>query len=215
MIPALARHGLRPVGAFHPGPEDGAPEGAGTLVLIGADGGAMWRAFSAAPEAADGAPDPLDRWSRRVIGAVAAGIGARAVFPFDGPPWPPFVRWAARGEGSRPSPVAMPVSPTRGLWASYRGALALAERLELPAAPAGAPCPACPAPCLAACPVDAFAGGRYDVAACTAHVASRAGTACRSGCLVRRSCPAGTGAEPPAAQRRFHMTAFLAAQARD
>ncbi|HUF56918.1 MAG TPA: ferredoxin [Thermohalobaculum sp.] len=212
MIAGLAAHGLKAVGAFHPGPGDGAPPGTGTLVLVGAAGGRMWRVFSAAPEAADGAPDPLDRWSRRVIGGIAAGIGARAIFPFDGPPWPPFVRWAARGEGSRPSPVAIPVSPTRGLWASYRGALALAERLELDGARPAPPCPACPAPCLTACPVDAFAGGRYDVAACTAHVASPEGVACRSGCLVRRACPAGAGATPPEAQRRFHMTAFLAAR---
>ena len=213
MIPELAPHGLRAVGAFHPGPADGAPPGTGTLVLIGADKGRMWPIFAASPEVGDERPDPLDRWSRRVIGAVAARIGASAVFPFDGPPWPPFVRWAARGEGARPSPVAMPVSPTRGLWASYRGALALSQRCELPVSPPP-PCPACPAPCTGACPVDAFAGGRYDVAACARHVASPAGAPCRSGCLVRQACPAGTGWAPPEPQRRFHMRAFIAAQGR-
>ena len=32
----------------------------------------MWEVFSGSPEASDGRPDPLDRWSRRVIGNLAA-----------------------------------------------------------------------------------------------------------------------------------------------
>lgn len=215
MIPALVPHGLAVVGGFHPTTEDGAPPAARTLLLIGADGDRMWEVFHRSAEASDGAADPLDRWSRRVIGSVAAQIGAEALFPFGGPPWQPFIRWAALGEAARVSPVVMQVSPSRGLWASYRGALALQERLNLPDWPSHDPCHGCPAPCLSACPVDAFADGRYDVAACTAHVASPAGTACRSGCLVRRACPAGVAAEPPELQRRFHMDAFLAARRSD
>lgn len=209
---ALAPHGLAPVGAFHPAGEDGVPAGIATLVLVGADGARLWPVFTASPEFGDGAPDPLDRWSRRVLGAVAAGLGARALFPFDGPPYLPFQRWAARGEGARPSPVAMQVSPGRGLWLSYRGALGLAARLELaPAAPP--PCPSCSAPCRTACPVDAFAGGAYDVAGCLAHITSAAGRACREGgCLVRHACPAGRATAPPRAQSAFHMRAFIRAR---
>ena len=170
----------------------------------------MWPAFAASAEHGDGAPDPLDRWSRRVLDTVAAEFGGTALYPFSGPPWQPFLRWAARGEGSRPSPVRMPVSPTRGLWAAYRGALALPARLPLPVAPDIDPCLGCPAPCLTACPVDAFAGESYDVPACVAHAAGPDGAACRDGCLVRRACPVGQA--PGLAQRRFHMAAFLAAQ---
>ncbi len=206
---ALSAHGLAVVGGFLPGPEDGAPEGCETLLLIGADGPALWEAFRAAPEAGDGARDPLDRWSRRVIGEIARGCGADALFPFGGPPWRPFIAWAARAEGARPSPVGMLASPRRGLSASYRGALALRERLVLEP-PAAHPCPSCPAPCRTACPVGAVSGGVYDVAACVAHVSSPEGAACRNGCLVRLACP--VGALPPEAQRRFHMAAFLAAQ---
>lgn len=207
---ALAAEGLAPVGAFHPGPDDGAPPGAATLVLVGADGAAMWPAFAASPEHADGRPHPLDRWSRRILDRVAADLGARPVYPFDGPPWPPFVRWAMRGEGSRVSPVAMPVSPVRGLWASYRGALVLSETIDLPPRSAGDPCGPCPQPCRSSCPVGAFAGGRYDVAVCVAHVETPEGAACQDGCLVRRACP--VGRPPPVVQRRFHMAAFLAAR---
>jgi len=207
---ALSPFGLAAVGGFHPEPGDGAPAGTGTLFLVGPDGGAMWPVFAASPERTDGAPDPLDRWSRRVLDAVAAELGATALYPFSGPPWQPFVRWAARGEGSRPSPVKMPVSPWRGLWAAYRGALAFPDRLPVPAVPDTDPCLGCPAPCLTACPVDAFAGESYDVAACVGHAAGPEGAACRDGCLVRMACP--VGAAPALAQRRFHMAAFLAAQ---
>lgn len=214
---ALAPHGLAAVGAFHPDEGDGAPEGTGTLVLVGARAGTpgdgLWEVFTASPEFADGNPDPLDRWSRRVLEATAAVLGARALFPFGGPPWLPFQRWAARGEGAQSSPVGMQVSPARGLWLSYRGALGFPERLPLPTPPRPAPCPACPAPCLTACPVDAFAGGAYDVGRCVAHITSSRGRACREGgCLVRHACPAGRSTAPPRAQCAFHMEAFIRAR---
>lgn len=214
---ALARHGLAPVGAFHTAPGDGVPEGIATLVLVGQRGGALWRAFTASAEFVDTRPDPLDRWSRRVIEEIAARTGGRALFPFDGPPWLPFPRWAARGEGARPSPVGMQVSPARGLWLSYRGALGFTTCLDLPrGAPDDPPCPACSAPCLTACPVDAFARGTYDVDRCVAHVTSPAGSACREGgCLVRHACPAGRAVTPPAAQSAFHMAAFVRARLGD
>jgi hypothetical protein len=211
VIVAVRATGLDVVGAFHPGPDDGVPGQVGTLALLGPSGGAMWAAFRASVEAGDGRADPLDRWSRRVIDGLAARLGAVAFYPFGGPPWHPFQRWAARGEGAVASPVAMQASPTRGLWASYRGALGFAGRLALAPPAAPSPCLDCPAPCLTACPVSALAGGAYDVAACVAHVTSPAGTACRKGCLVRAACPAGAGMDLSAGQRTFHMAAFLAA----
>ena len=210
------RTGLGLVGAFHPAPDDGAPAGLATVVLLGPADRTMWAIFRGSAEAHDGLPDPLDRWSRRVIAEIAERLGAVALFPFDGPPWHPFQRWAARGEGAVTSPVGMQVTPGRGLWASYRGALGFCARLPLhPLAHdhGGDPCLGCPAPCLTACPVHAFAGGRYDVPACVAHVSAAEGGACLDGCLVRASCPAGAGLDLPAEQRRFHMTAFLRAQA--
>ncbi|MGF1446641.1 MAG: ferredoxin [Pikeienuella sp.] len=206
----LSRHGLGIVGAFHPGAEDGAPEGCRTLALIGANGPRMWDVFAASPEATDGEADPLDRWSTRVIGAIAAAEGAEALFPFGGPPHQPFLRWAAQGEGCRPSPVGLPVSPQRGLWASYRGALAYSARLPLAPPTGRTPCAPCAAPCRSACPVGALTPTGYDVAACAAHLARPEGAACRHGCLVRAACPIGT--PPPEAQRAFHMAAFAAGQ---
>lgn len=204
--------GLGVVGWFHPEPEDGAPEGIGTLVLLGPSDGVLWALFRSSGEFADGLPDPLDRWSRRIVDGLAARLGASALYPFGGPPWHPFQRWAERGEGAVKSPVAMQVSPERGLWMSYRGALAFAQRLPLPPRPADVPCHGCPAPCVTACPVDALGRSGYDVQRCVAHVAGPDGEPCRRGCLVRVACPAGIGAAPPVEQRAFHMAAFLSAQ---
>ena len=204
--------GLAIVGAFHPTLEDRVPDAVGTLVLLGADGPDLWEAFAASPEHMDGAEHGMDRWSARVIGDLAGQLDATALFPFGGPPWNAFQHWAVRGEDAVSSPVRMQATAARGLWASYRGALAFAGRIALPDRAAANPCLDCAAPCLTTCPVEAFAGDSYNIPRCTAHVQSPAGTACQTGCLVRKACPAGHAMELPEAQRRFHMTAFLRAQ---
>ena len=181
-----------------------------SIALIGADGNRMWNIFSRSAETLDGRPNPLDRWSVRAISSVAKALGARALFPFGGPPWRPFGDWAREGEGARASPVAMQVSPMRGLWMSYRGALGFRGRGKIRRPAGDDPCLECPAPCLSACPVNAFSGGDYNVSECTRHLNAPAGEVCLSGCLVRMACPVGKA--PPLAQRRFHMRAFLAAR---
>lgn len=196
-------------GAFHPGPEDGAP-GCGTLLLLGPDEPRFWARFAESPEHGDGTPHPLDRWSKRVIGDLAARWDGQALFPYDGPPWHPFLRWAEASGRCAPAPVGLLVHDTAGLMVSFRGAVTLPERIDLPVPPA-TPCPTCAIrPCETACPVGAIAPGKdYDVPACRAHVRSPAGIDCRSeGCLVRRACPVSARIERPAAQAAFHMAAF-------
>lgn len=202
--------GLSVVGGFHVDADDDLPNIA-TLLLLGSDSADMWAAFQDSHEATAERSNPLDRWSSRVVGALASELGARPFLPFGGPPWHPFQKWAARGEAATSSPVIMQATPTRGLWASYRGALGFANTLALPVWPDKAPCAPCPAPCKTACPVDAFSDGAYDVPRCTAHVQSPEGSACRDGCLVRSVCPAGKALDLPLAQRQFHMEAFLRA----
>jgi epoxyqueuosine reductase len=209
-IDTLARgSGLTVMGALHPGPEDGAPPGAGTLVLLGPDGVAFWETFRASPENRDGVPDPIDRWSTRVIVAMAARLGAIALFPFTGPPWLPFTAWARRTGAAWDSPVGMLVHRRAGLFVSFRGALALPARLPLPAA-GHRPCDSCAAPCRTACPANAFAPPGYDVAACHGLLETAAGRGCMArGCAVRRACPIGqTGRGEE--QSAFHMAAFHA-----
>ena len=205
--------GLVVRGAFHPDPADGID--AGTLVLLGFAGRAGWPAFAASAEAADGAPHPLDRWSRRVVDALAAACGGVALYPFGGPPWQPFQRWAMRAEAVHPSPLGLLIHPAFGLWHSYRGAIALPERRALPEPdPRPSPCAACAGrPCLSACPVGAFAVAGYDVDACAAHIAAPAGAGCMgAGCAARLACPVGAAHRYDAAQAGFYMRAFRASR---
>jgi hypothetical protein len=204
---ALSAEGLTRLGGFHPDPADDLP-GTGTLVLVG-PAQDFWRHFGAAPERVDGAPDPLDRWSARVLGAIARAQGARALFPFGGPPWRPFVTWARRSGWAHVSPVGLLVHPEAGLWLSFRGALAFATRLDLPPPPPN-PCDSCTArPCLSACPVGALGPAGYDTAACHGFLDSPPGGTCMAGgCQVRAACPVSRGWHRDPAQSAFHMEAF-------
>lgn len=209
---ALAGHGLIARGAFHPEPADGAPAWAGTLLLTGNVGPAMWRAF-AADMPAD--PDPLDVWCGAVLADLARRFDATSLLPSEGPPYLPFQRWAMRAADVSRSPLGILIHPDYGLWHGYRGALAFADRLELPPRAARpSPCATCSdRPCLSACPVAAFAEDRYDVPACAAHLRSDAGTECMTlGCRARHACPVGRDHAYEPAQAAFHMRAFLAAR---
>ncbi|MEM9319845.1 MAG: ferredoxin [Pseudomonadota bacterium] len=196
------------MGAFHPKPDDGAPPGTGTLILLGPAEPGFWDRFTASPEFSDGAADPLDRWSTRIISAIAAEFGAQALFPFGGPPYQPFIAWAKRSGRAWQSPVTLLVHDTAGLMVSYRGALALRERLSLPLGP-NRPCDTCSAPCLTACPAGALGGAGYDLDTCHRFLDTRHGSECLGkGCAVRRSCPISQsyGREP--VQSAYHMGIF-------
>lgn len=202
--------GLRVRGALHPGLKDGAPDGTGTLLLLGPDEPGFWALFSLSPEYLDGRPDPLDRWSKRVVSALAKDWEGHALFPSDGPPYAPFLSWALTSGRAWSSPVGMLVHDAAGLFISYRAAIALPVRLAL-TTPDPKPCDACPQPCQTACPVGALAPGQaYDVARCKTHIASDAGRTCRTaGCLVRRACPVARDFTRRPEQSAFHMRAFL------
>ncbi|MGR3372220.1 MAG: ferredoxin [Pseudooceanicola nanhaiensis] len=207
---AAAAHHLGVYAALHPEADPHLPQGTRTLLLLGPREPGYWPALTAGPEWRDGRPDPVDRWSRRVIGALAESFGARAVFPFGGPPFLPFVSWALASGWVQSSPVNLLVHGEAGLWVSFRGALALRERLAIPPPPAP-PCPACSGqPCRTACPVAALTPAGYDTAACKAFVTGPEGHACRTGgCQVRSACPAGQRHGRLAAQSAYHMTQFL------
>lgn len=194
---AIAPHGLMVMG------HDGA------RVLIGTDA-AWWNVFTKSPEYRDQARDPVDHWSKRIIGQLASQLGTEAHFPSDGPPYAPFIAWALGTGRFWQSPTGMMIHDTAGLMISIRGALTLNR--PLPASmPGVSPCETCTArPCVSACPVNALnAEAPYDVPACKAYLDTPAGTDCMSkGCKVRRACPISQRFARPKAQSAFHMKAF-------
>jgi hypothetical protein len=218
VLTAIARTGLVLRGAFRleESERSGALADVGAIVLAGMAGREGWSGFAASPEARDGFDNPLDRWSRRLIETLAADLGARAFFPFGGPPYWPFQQWARRAEPVHPSPIGILIHPRYGLWHSYRGALGLRDALDIPEpAAVVSPCESCTGRwCLSACPVGAFSGFGYDVAACAGHVKSAAGADCMaSGCRARRACPVGSEHAYGPEQANFFMRAFLRGQA--
>ncbi|THD85877.1 ferredoxin [Aliigemmobacter aestuarii] len=206
----LSAQALSVLGGFHAGPGDDLPQGTRTLLLIGPREPGFWPHFTASAEWQDGAPDPMDRWSRRVIGRLACDLGGKALFPFGGPPYRPFFSWALRTGRVWQSPIRLLVHDRAGLMVSFRGALALRESVALPPPPPASPCDGCAAkPCLTACPSGALTGEGYDVPACQAFLHRPEGAPCMDeGCAVRRACPVSRAYARMAEHSAYHMRQF-------
>ena len=199
------------------------------LALVGNIGSSYWSHFSQAPEFADGAPHPLDRWSRRVAEDISQRLSMQAVYPFDGPPYFPFQQWASRAEGLEQSPIGVMMHSEFGLWHSYR--FALLGRFASPGTGLEAekvvdtnmsadqpgtvsPCLNCVTkPCLHTCPVAAFDASGYAVDQCADYLQQTPQADChQQGCLARYACPVAPQLRYVAAQGRFHLQAFLHAR---
>lgn len=208
---ALSAHGLMVRGGFHSGPDDHVPSDIQTLILVGNAGPDMWRVF------ADQMPDdanPMDTWSKTVIDDIAAQFDATPAYPFAGPPYHPFQKWAMKADTVLQTPIGPLIHPTFGMWHAYRGALLFKDTLDLPTqTDAASPCDTCAdKPCMNTCPVGAFTSDGYDVPECRAHIGSPTGSDCLdNGCLARRACPIGQDYIYEPAQAEFHMRHFLKA----
>ena len=190
----------------------GAP--AKSVLLVGQAGAAPWPHFLRWREQqAQAIANPLDTWSREVIGAVGRKFGARAVSPSD-KPYLPFQQWAMRAEGLKPSPLGILMHPRYGLWHAYRGALLFEDEIAVGQAYASIHlCDTCVAkPCMKSCPVDAYSPGGFAYQSCLAHVRGSNGSPCRTGgCLDRNACPYGLAYRYPTEAQAFHMASFLRA----
>ncbi len=187
-----------------------------SIALVGNIGSSYWPVFSQSPEYQDGQPDPLDRWSRRIAEPVAKAFGATPIYPFEGPPYHPFLQWAKRAEALSQSPIGLMIHPIYGLWHSYRFALLFSslQQPDTPAISVESPCQTCEGqPCLHHCPVDAFSPKGYDVDTCAAYLKQTPDARChQEGCLARNACPVGYAYRYEPAQHTFHLRAFLGAR---
>ena len=204
----IVAESFTPLGWFAALPRDGLPGDTQSVLLIGNAGPAMFQRFA---RERNSERDQLDDWTRETIDRLAASLGASAVYPFGAPTYP-FLRWAERSGAGRASPLGLSIHPVFGLWHAYRAALLLPTLFDGPASVSAVhPCDTCAdKPCLTSCPVTAFHGAHYDVAACVGHLRSDSGQPCLSGgCLARRACPVGQEYAYQPQQARFHMHAFL------
>ncbi|HEY6629971.1 MAG TPA: hypothetical protein VIZ90_00830, partial [Rhizobiaceae bacterium] len=160
---ALSGNGLILRGGFNFAPVETAPPGpsgpaAKSVLLVGQAGEGPWPHFLRWRQSQPhDLGNPLDTWSRLVIGAVADEFGARAVSPSDRP-YLPFQQWAMHAEGLKPSPLGILMHPEYGLWHAYRGALLFDVDIPIQAPEAVIHlCDLCPGkPCLKSCPADAY-----------------------------------------------------------
>lgn len=216
---AFARAGFRLLGGFAATPADHLPDiadgrPARALTLVGSLSDELFTPFRESPEAEDDRPDPLDRYTRRVLGGIARKLGHGIVFPFEGPPYFPFQRWALRTGGFSPSPMGVLAHHAFGPWIGLRAALLSPEPVAAPDAAEPGPCGSClEKPCISACPAgaltDALPPASYDVPRCLAHLRAVPDAACRRGCLARRACPFGRDHAQSAEVAALHMAAFL------
>ena len=210
-------------GGFYPVEADGIPvlsagEKAKSVLMVGNVGSRdFWKQFTLSEEYLSEKSDPMDLWTKRVIGLVADKFGGEALFPSDGPPYHPFQQWASRAEQLYPSPIGLFVSPKWGTWHALRAAIIFPDIIEgFPGLEqVKSPCLECKGqPCLSACPVEAFAPDKmYDYLGCAKHITSDAGQDCaHNGCLARRLCPVGQDYTLNPEHAEFHMSAFIKAR---
>ena len=184
--------------------------GAAGAVIVGSGGPTFFNRFEGGPESRDGAPNPLDRYTERVVTRTArdalAPRGAAHVvhFPFGVRPLIPFQRLGRAAGLGGPGPLGLQIHPTFGPWWAYR-ALIVLDRPLSSAPPPGDGCAGCDAPCVAACPAGAVARGGFDVVAC--HARRSVAEPCRLSCAARIACVRGPEQRYRDAELAFHMRA--------
>lgn len=210
----LKRVGLALRGALQATNEDGLDSlmdgGPYSILLVGQLGPTLELVFRSG-QVNQSLDHPLDTWTRTILDPLAKRLGGKALYPFDGPPYYPFQRWAMTAEGLKSSPLGLLAHPRYGLWHHYRGALFVPGVWTLKSPTKGEhPCESCAEkPCMSACPVSAYSEDGFSLDRCMGHLDAVMGEACLNhGCAARRACPIGSLYHYGPVQQRFHMTAF-------
>ena len=184
----------------------------------------MWQKFIATRQFDDGKPDPLNRWTGKVLDEIASEFGAKLKLPFERP-FSPFQAWAMKAAQLTQSPLGILMHPRLGLWFGLCGVLFFqvnvknqeVEKLIQQRQQTNDICQKClRKPCLSACPVSAFGKNSLDVSDCFSHLDrvqnSQISPDClQEGCGARSACPVGIENKYSNKQLRFHMRAYYKA----
>ena len=186
-------------------------------IMIANCGQDMWRQFENSIEYLDGQADPMERWSARVLGLIAAEYSATLVLPFE-QPYPPFQTWAKRAGQLHQSELGILIHPQYGLWFGLRGVMFVdsskLDRAGIAQNDGQDICVSCAdKPCLDACPVAAFGKKTLQVDKCFTHLKSNHDPDCmKEGCAARAACPVGNEYQYCSEQLLFHMRAYFKAR---
>lgn len=177
-----------------------------SAVVLACGGRSFERALAGGSWEKRRAQDPVDRFTRDRLEAVAeelgaAGAASRALLSGErrtktgaleagGGDFADFVELARACGLGVPGRLRLLLHPRFGPWLAIRGALLT----TLPLAPTPlladfAPCDGCAAPCTTACRGEALAGGSLDLAVCLATRTREPG--CHRSCSARRACVLG------------------------
>lgn len=168
--------------------------GAVSILVVGSGGQDMWNHFladlRAHPEHLAEEAHPLDAFVERRVRAADALLGAtprRWFFASATADVHLDFRALAQLAGlGRRSRLGLLLHPEFGVWLGLRAACFLPVPLPVTDPVEGDPCDGCPAPCIDACPGNAFPGGHWNVDPCAAFHA--AAPTCASSCASRSAC---------------------------
>ncbi len=178
--------------------------GARAIVVVASAGPAFWEAFVAAcradPDTLLHTAHPLDAFARRALHAADTTqtwhyAAHDAELPLD------FRTLAVLAGLGAPSRLGLVLDRHWGPWLGLRAAAFVP--FPLPPSPAADDlCVGCPAPCVSACPGDAFPDGTWSVTRCAAF--HQAAPDCDRSCASREACPVGSAQRYPALERLYH-----------
>ncbi|MCZ6843165.1 MAG: hypothetical protein O7G32_10075 [SAR324 cluster bacterium] len=193
-------------GAYHPSYE--------CAVLLGTAGRRFWERFMALQGSArDKEPNPMDRYTERVVEELLEGLRgadatAVAAYPFEHPRRiMPFLALLEGNSQLQFTPFGVGVDTEFGPWFAWRAVLLTVLPLPLSTLTGTSPCAACPAPCVSACPAGVVAKERFDWQGCVSYRVHE--QPCRSTCLARMACPVGTEYRYGGEQMAYHYNASL------
>ena len=185
--------------------------GARRVLVLGSGGPALWEGMLADlrqdPALLAQSPHPVEDYVARRVAEADAMLphGARRWFftSATAEVHLDFRTLALTAGLGTPSRLGLLLHPVHGPWLGLRAACFLAdEGLPVSARLGEGPCAACPAPCVSACPGEAFPEGQWEVGRCSAF--HRESSECARSCAARLACPEGGGSRYPEAELRYH-----------